>query len=120
MSLQAQIEKLVAKFEDSTIKQTEEIRNGDARAGNRYAKQRVAAFKKLRALGDLGRDALVPLLAHPRADVREIAAVYLLRHKTEEALKVLRQEARGVGLVAFGAQQAIKRWEEGTWSVDPP
>jgi hypothetical protein len=49
-----------------------------------------------------------------------MAAVYLLRYKTREALEVLRKEAAGVGLVAFGAQQAIKRWEEGTWKLDPP
>jgi hypothetical protein len=117
---QVQVQRLVTIFTSAVINQTEAIRNGKASTGNEHAKRYIAAFKKLRELGDTGRDCLVPLLDHPRADVREMAAVYLLRYKTREALEVLRKEAAGVGLVAFGAQQAIKRWEEGTWKLDPP
>lgn len=115
-----QIPQLVTVFADAVVKQTEAIRLGNARTGNKHAKRYIAAFKKLRSLGNPGRDALIPLLADSRADVREMAAVYLLRYKTKEALAVLHKEAGGVGLVTFGAQQAIKRWEEGVWNLDPP
>jgi hypothetical protein len=120
ISNQAQIQKLVTVFTDAVISQTEAIRQGNPGTGNKHAKRYIAAFKKLRSLGNAGRDALIPLLAHSRADVREMAAVYLLRYKTKEAIEVLQSEGAGVGLVAFGAQQAIKRWQEGAWNLDPP
>lgn len=121
MKKQINVRKFVDKFAESVIQQTEAIRQRDPRTGNKHARQRLSAFLKLRALGDEGRDALVPLMAHPRADVRAMAACFLLRHKTELALSVLRQVAgENSGLAGFGASEAIKRWEEGTWQLDPP
>ncbi|NMO13452.1 DUF2019 domain-containing protein [Pyxidicoccus fallax] len=110
---------LVDSFARYTVAQTDAIWKGDARIGNKHAKQRIAAFKKLCAHGDAGRDALCALLTHPRADVRAMAATYLLRHRTAEAIAVLEEVAKGDGLVAFEAGQALKRWEEGTWALDP-
>ena len=48
-----------------------------------------------------------------------MAAAYLLRHSGDAARVVLEAAARDKGLVAFGAAQALKRWEEGTWDLDP-
>ncbi|WP_257446294.1 DUF2019 domain-containing protein [Archangium lipolyticum] len=113
------LDDLVEKFAYHTAEQTDAIFRGDARTGNRHAKQRVAAFKMLRAHGDVGRDALVRLFTHSRMDVRGMAAVYLLRHRTSEARAVLQEIANGEGLAAFEASEALKRWEEGTWALDP-
>lgn len=112
-----QVEKLAEKFAHHTAEQTDAIFRGDARTGNRHAKQRIATFKKLRAHGNAGRDALAMLLTHPRMDVRGMAAVYLLRYRTAEAKAVLLEIAKGEGLAAFEASEALKRWEEGTWSL---
>jgi hypothetical protein len=111
--------KLAQKFAREVEHQTEAIRRGDARTGNKHAKGYLDAFKQLRDSGNPGREALVPLLAHERADVRVMAATFLLRYCTEEALKVLEAAARNDGLAAFGAGQAIKRWNEGKWNLDP-
>jgi len=91
----------------------------DGKSGNQYARRYIDAWERLRAMGDVGRDALSVLFDHPRPDVRISAAACLLRHRTEEALAVLWKEAAGEGLVSFEAQQCIKRWEEGTWQLDP-
>jgi hypothetical protein len=32
---------------------------------------------------------------------------------------VLQEIAKGEGLAAFEAGEALKRWEEGTWALDP-
>jgi hypothetical protein len=48
-----------------------------------------------------------------------MAAVNLLRYQHDRARVVLETEGRGKGLVAFGAMQALKRWDEGTWALDP-
>nr|WP_255428434.1 DUF2019 domain-containing protein [Corallococcus sp. AB038B] len=66
-----------------------------------------------------GRDALLVLLKHERMDVRVMAAAHLLRYRTAEAKAVLEEAAKGKGLVPFEAGQALKRWEEGTWALDP-
>ncbi|WP_395828059.1 DUF2019 domain-containing protein [Archangium violaceum] len=113
------IEKLVDEFAQHVAAQTDAIFKGDVRAGNKHATKRVAAFKKLRACGDVGRDALSVLFKHPRMDVRAMAAAYLLRHRTAEATAVLIDISKGEGLAAFGASEALKRWEEGTWALDP-
>jgi len=114
-----EIEALVAEFAFHVQAQNEEIFKGDARIGNKHAKKAIAAFMKLRSIGDAGRDALAVLFSHPRMDVRVMAAVFLLRHRTAEAKAVLEEAAKGQGLVPFGASEALKRWEEGTWALDP-
>ncbi len=113
------LEELVEQFAENVAAQTDAIWRGDAKTGNKHAKRYGAAFDKLRAHGDAGRDALAVLLKHPRMDVRVTAAACLLRHRTEEARAVLEEAAKGKGLVPFEAQQALKRWEEGTWALDP-
>jgi hypothetical protein len=110
---------LVDEFTRHAAAQTDAIWRGDAKVGNKHAKQCLAAFKKLAAHGDTGRDALARLFAHSRMDVRTLAAAFLLRHKTAEARAVLEEAAKGEGMIPFEAAQALKRWEEGTWALDP-
>jgi hypothetical protein len=100
--------KQVEAFAENVAAQTDAIWRGDS--GNKYAKKYVKAFAKLRALGDQGRDALLPLLRHPRPDVRVAAAASLLRYKEAEARAVLEEAAKGQSLTAFEAQQALERW----------
>ncbi|MDC0711253.1 DUF2019 domain-containing protein [Stigmatella sp. ncwal1] len=113
------LEELVAHFAENVAAQTDAIWRGEAKTGNKHARRYRAAFDKLRAQGDAGRDALAVLLKHPRMDVRVTAAACLLRHRTAEAKAVLEEAAKGEGMVPFEAQQALLRWEEGTWALDP-
>jgi hypothetical protein len=113
------LEELVEQFAEHVAAQTDAIWRGDSRTGNKHARKYGAAFEKLRAHGNAGRDALAVLFKHPRMDVRVMAAAHLLRHQTAQARAVLEEAARGEGLIPFGAQQALKRWEEGTWALDP-
>ncbi|MGE6758439.1 DUF2019 domain-containing protein [Corallococcus interemptor] len=113
------LQKLVEAFAQNVAAQTDAIWRGDAKTGNKHADRYITAFKNLRALGDPGREALAVLLTHPRMDVRSTAATCLLRYKHAESRAVLEEAAKGKGLSAFGAQEALKRWEQGTWSLDP-
>ena len=113
------IERLVEQFARKVAAQTEAIFRGDAKTGNKHAAKYIAAFKKLRAHGNAGRDALATLSTHPNMDVRTTAAAYLLRYRTAEAKAILEEAAKGKGLVAFESSEALKRWEEGTWALDP-
>jgi len=112
------IEKLVQEFGESVAAQTDVMRQ-DAKTGNKHAKRYLRAFQALRELGDEGRDALVPLMSEGRADVRAMAAAFLLRHRHEEAREVLEELASGEGFVAFAAGETLQRWREGTWQLDP-
>jgi hypothetical protein len=112
-------EKLVEEFAYHVQAQTEQIFGGDAKIGNKHAKKAIAAFLQLRSCGDAGRDALAVLFTHSRMDVRVAAAALLLRHRTAEAKAVLEEAAKGKGLVPFEASEALKRWEDGTWALDP-
>lgn len=113
------LENLVEDFARHVEAQTAAIWRGDARTGNKHADQCLAAFDKLCAHGHAGRDALAALFVHPNMDVRTTAAAFLLRHRTVEAKAILEAAAKGEGLVAFASSQALKRWEEGTWALDP-
>lgn len=115
---QTEIEKLVESFAHHVSAQTDTLFRA-VKTSNKHADKAVAAFKKLCAYGDTGRDALMILFSHPRPDVRSTTAAFLLRHCTKEAQTVLREVAAGEGLTAFGASEALKRWEEGTWALDP-
>jgi len=111
---------LVAEFAEAVAAQTDAIWTGDAKTGNQHATRFIAAFDRLRELGDPGRAALAALFEHERSDVRVMAAAFLLRYRTSEAKTVLwRAATEGQSMVAFEAQQTLKRWEEGTWSLDP-
>jgi hypothetical protein len=110
---------LVEQFAHHVAAQTDALWQGDSKLGNKHARQYIAAFEKLRAHGDTGRDALASLLTHPRMDVRVKAASYLLRHRTNEALRVLEDAAKSEGMIPFIASQVLKNWEEGTWNLDP-
>ena len=110
---------LVKEFAECVVAQSEAIEQNDPKAGNEFAKRYIVAFDKLRAHGDQGRDALASLLDDYRPEVRVMAAAYLLRHSGDKARSVLEIEAKKEGLVAFGAAQALQRWEDGTWALDP-
>ncbi|RKH40098.1 DUF2019 domain-containing protein [Corallococcus sicarius] len=113
------MEELVSQFAENVAAQTDAIWRGDAKAGNKHARKYISTFDKLRAHGDAGRQALTVLFEHPRMDVRVMVAAYLLRYRTQDATAVLKEAAKGEGFVPFKASQALKRWEEGTWSLDP-
>ena len=119
MSSTPAIDKLVLEVAENVVAQTDAIMRGDAKTGNKHAKRYIKALQALRGLGDAGRDALVPLMQHPRKDVCVTAAAFLLRHKHDEARRVLEEIATGRGLAAFEANETLKRWEEKTWQLDP-
>jgi hypothetical protein len=113
------LEELVKEFANCVVAQSQAIEKSDPNLGNKFAKRYIAAFEELRARGNEGREAVAALLDDRRADVRAMAAAYLLRHKTEQARAVLEAEAKGKGFVALGAAQALQRWKDGVWALDP-
>jgi uncharacterized protein DUF2019 len=112
------LERIVEDFAQNVAEHTDAIWRGDRTGGRKYTQRYVAAFKKLRAHGDAGRDALATLLTHPRMDVRVKAATYLLSDRPAQARPILEEAAKGEGMIPFLASQTLKYWEEGTWRLD--
>lgn len=114
-----ELDRLVRDFAKGIVAQRNALARGDARAGNRAANKYIRAWKSIRACGDEGRDALAVLLQDQCPDIRAMAAACLLRYRTDEATRVLEEVGTGTGLAAFGASEALRRWEEGDWHLDP-
>ena len=109
---------LVNEFAENVVAQHDAVLRGDSKSGNKYAVKYVHSFNILKSYGNEGRDALASLFSDPRAEVRVMAAAFLLRHCEEKALGVLESEAQNDGIVAFGAAQTLRRWKEGSWDLD--
>jgi len=98
---------LVSEFAECVAAQSKAVLLGNAEGGNSYARRYIEAFRTLRSMGNGGRDALATLLSDGRADVRVMAASFLLRHSGEKARRILEAEAKGRGLTAVSAAQAL-------------
>lgn len=117
MEIDTKLQKLVEEFADAAVKaDTFTYENG--RMARKYSNKEIECWKKIRQLGDEGREALCRLLTDPRHSARIAAACYLLKFRTEQALAVLREAAQHEGLVPFTASECLKRWEEGAWNLD--
>lgn len=112
------LEEIVEEFADAAIK-ADEATFTNGRMARKYSNKEIKCWKKILQFGDQGKEELSRLLNHPDPSARVAAAGYLLKFKTEEALAVLHEAAQHEGLVPFVAQECLKRWEEGTWALDP-
>lgn len=114
-----QVDSLVEKFACAVECQGKCIAVGNYALGNAEAKKYVAAFKNLTQYGDVGRSRLEQLFTHPSADVRVMSASFLLRFSGDKAKIVLKRESKSKGMAAFSAQEALRRWADGSWELDP-
>lgn len=114
------IDIIISYFEKNIIAQSECIKNGDHQNSNKHGKKYIKAFEEIRKRGDEAREKLSWLLTHEREDVQVMTAAYLLRFKTAASMAVLQRISKeDIGLVSFEAGEAIKRWNEDNWSLDP-
>jgi hypothetical protein len=118
---QESIDELVNEFVEGIVQQSIEINRGSVKGSDVAHNRILHAFKSLTAnCGDSGRDALKVLFNHSNARVRIVAASFLLRYCTYEALAVLRNEVElGEKYTSFAARCSIMNWEKGEWSLDP-
>jgi HEAT repeat protein len=119
MSADKKFEALLSQFRDSKLAQIRGIRGADEQATEKGAWGYIRAAKAL--LGSQGGiEAFSELLTDKNREVRAAAAAYLLPHKTEQALEVLREVSRGKDLTALAALMSLRRWETGDEFPLPP
>lgn len=109
---------LVSEFSDATVKHHKYTLEGDWQRANIEAKKIDSAFKHIIKLEKQGREALLALTEADNAAVASMAATYSLKYAPEACIKVLSKLAEEPGLLGFEASQALKRWKEGTWSLE--
>jgi hypothetical protein len=110
---------LVRQFAQAVIDQENATSRFDVEGANVHARRVSTIFDELCKYGDPGREALTTLFKHKCGQVRVTTAAFLLRYAHARARAVLEAEAKGDGLLALAAGQAIERWEDGTWELDP-
>ncbi len=116
-NMRASSEDPLATFVAGVVQQNAYIARGDARQGNREAKKYVAAARALLAGGKGEVDRFATLLTHDHNDVRVMAAAFLLKERTEEAVAALRPLAKGSGIAALGAKMTLERYERGDLEI---
>jgi hypothetical protein len=108
---------LAAIFAEGVVAQCHCISEGDAARGNGHAARYIEAASDLLAGGPAHLDAFCVLLEHPDASVRGMAAAYLLKDRTDQALSVLRALASGEGLASLGARATLERYKRGVLTI---
>jgi hypothetical protein len=84
---------------------------GDSRRANRLNARLIKQFRRVRELS--AREKLLPLMQHPDASVRLWAAIHCLNVDSNSALAVLRELARGKGVIAIDARTYAVEWPRG-------
>jgi hypothetical protein len=108
---------LVEVFASAVIAQNQCISEGDAKTGNRHAERYIKAARSLLAAGADSITRFAGLLQHTDPGVRVMAAAFLLKDRTAEAVAALRPLADGEGIVALGARMTLARYEEGDLEI---
>ena len=111
-------EKLAAELVDAAIRGDEAVMAGDSKQARKQSKILVKKWESICEIGYEAKEVLAQQLHHPNPSARSAVAAFLLKFRHEEAMAVLKELAKGDGLVPFQCQEAIKRWEEGTWSLE--
>lgn len=118
MTPELEIQQMITKFAVASYKHQEAIMEGNSRKANRHAKQIAETFQKIVTTGELARKALLQLTQSEDDAVAAMAATFSLKYATDEAIAVLKRIAKRPDLLGFRSEQAIKRWEEGTWQLE--
>ena len=118
MIAESNIQKLVDVFADATHKHHEALMEGNSRKANKQAKRVADTFQAIITTGDMARQALLQLTKSEDMAVASTAATFSLKYATDESIAVLKRVAQRTDLLGFRAEQALKRWEEGSWHLE--
>lgn len=113
-----QINYLIDEFVHAAEEHYRATLAGNSKKTNAQAKRIHKIFQEIIKFGHDGRMALLVQIHNENAAVAIMAATYSLKFSSEESLAILRRISQQPGWLGFGAEQAIKRWEEGNWHLE--
>ena len=117
MSDSDQIKALVKILSEHLVKHRENMFSNHS-AANRHFDSFKKVLKRLFAFGQPGLSALATLLDNPRPVVRVSAAMCLISHYPERAIRVLQAELDEQSFLATEALVTLERWKRGIY-LDP-
>lgn len=89
-----------------------------ARKINAQANLIALAYGRLRAHGEIGKQALARLLTDPDVAISIMAATYLMHYVPDASRAALKRALTDPGIIGLGAKYALKRFEDGSWSKE--
>ena len=113
----SKIQELLDKFIQAA-KKHQDSSLVDWRTANAEAKKLQQVFLELTHGGQVAREALLRLVDSEECAVSLMAAVYSLKYNPVKSLAALKKLEKQPGFIGFQAEQAIKRWEEGSWQLE--
>ena len=113
-----QIGRLISEFVRSAEKHYRATLAGNSKQTNAQAKRIRKVFQEIVKSGDDARVALLEQIHNENDGIAIMAATYSLKFNPKESLATLRRISQKPGWIGFGAEQAIKRWEEGNWHLE--
>jgi hypothetical protein len=116
--MKASIPELASRFARAAASYHEHNDQGDWRGANREAAKAARAFRQLIKHEIPGREALLALLLSDDTSVALMAAAFSLKYNPERSLAALEALSHHPGLIGFEADQAIQRWNEGSWHLE--
>jgi len=105
------VSEALTSFEESAIKHSEAIDQGDYKAANRNHDKIIEAISFLKEQDSVNH--LENLLNHSSVGVRGWAATYLLPVKEQLAMTVLEEISKGSGIRSLAAETTLKEWRKG-------
>lgn len=116
---QDKTDKLIEHFVQAAITYHNATMSGKSKIVNRQAKRLHQIFLEIIEIGEDARSALLSLTDHKDDSVALMAATYSLKYDTLKAKSALSRLAKeNHGIIGFGAEQALMRWEEGAWQLE--
>ena len=110
---------LVTAFAQAAARHYAFTQAGRYRDINREADKIDAAYRKLKSYGDKGKQALLKLLDDADLAVSSMAAAYCMHFAPQECKRVFQRVAKDPGILGLEAQYALKRFDDGSWQVEP-
>ena len=112
------LSQLLQRLESAAVENNIAIQQGDSEKANQTVDIIFKYFDEIKNFGDVGLEKMKILMNAQDLAVRATVAGLLLHYFTKDALQTLQEVASAdSGILGFRAEQAIARWEEGTWDI---
>ena len=116
------LEILVQRFIEASIKLEESTLAGDSERINKESKEIMIIVKELRGIGKDAMDKLLPLLSHENNYVRCNAACCIIPVYPKKARETLTEisQLKGLkaGMIGFNAMMTLREWGKGNLKFD--
>ena len=114
-----ELSELVLSFAQAAAYHYEATQAGRRRDINRAADTLDSVYRRIKSYGDVGKTALLKLLDSENLAVSSMAAAYCMHFAPQECKRVFERVVKDPGILGLEAKYALKRFEDGSWQIEP-